>query len=122
MKKLYGCRIRNSELPGEFQDYLDNLLRTGKVFNVEEYYNDTMTVIIKKDGNKPVIYLYRTAEVRKRADGKNTYYLGSTECTLSIVKDLKELRKEMIKRRFILDLDEMRQAYNIVESFVISLG
>ena len=118
MKKIYTARIYGGELPDEFQTYLDSLLREGKVFNIEEYYNDTMTVIVTNRNNRVQIYMYRTTEVKQRTAGAKQPHLGTTECTLSIVEDLKELRTQMIKRRVILDLDEMRQAYRVIESFI----
>lgn len=115
MYKLYTARLHgdNCVLPCEFQNYLNDLIETGEVFRVEEYYNDTMTVIVAEDE----LFMYRTKEVL--SNDKNDVIPGTVECTLSKARNLDELYKNMVSRRVVIDLEDVRDIYKKIEEFVI---
>jgi len=114
MQKLYTARLCGGSgvLPSDFQGYLNNLMGTGKVFRVEEYYNDTMTVIVTGDG----IFMYRTKEVL--SNNNNSVNTGTVECTLSKARNLDDLYKNMIDRRVSLEVENIREVYKVIENFV----
>ena len=64
--------------------------------------------------------MYRTEEVKRTA--KNGVAEGTVECTLIIVKDLKELYCLMRDNRSFLEISEIRQAYKEIEAYVMMMA
>lgn len=112
MKKLFVCRLHgdNNELTPEFQDALNTLNKEGMRFNIEEYYDDVLTVYVSKSG----FYLYSTKQIAKKP---NSQALIQFECTLSKAESLEKLYVALRSKRTYLELHEVKVIINNIEAF-----